>query len=121
MHRIGEISLIAVSAGVPASTAIFPGMVMLPAILGTAAVLITGIRSVFHWGENYLRFSQAREEVEGERRLYQVKAEPYANDDTRDQVLAAAITRIERDEMGRWVSVSAKAQESRGSDSKVTP
>jgi hypothetical protein len=66
------------------------------------------MRAVFHWQDNYLRFSGAREAVEAQRRLYYTGAEPYDNVATRDQVLAASISRIEQEEMGGWIKVAAE-------------
>lgn len=78
-----------------------------PAVLGGVVVVIIGLRSVFHWQDDYLRFSEAREAVEAERRLYYTGAEPYADPETRDQALAASATRIELREMGSWVQLAA--------------
>lgn len=79
----------------------------MPAILGGVVVVLTGLRSVFHWQDNYLRFSGAREAVEAERRLYNTGAQPYVDPVTRDQILAAAVSRIEQDEMAGWVKVAS--------------
>jgi methylphosphotriester-DNA--protein-cysteine methyltransferase len=70
--------------------------------------VLTGLRSIFHWKDNYLRFSGAREAVEAERRLYLTRAKPYDNDATRDQVLAAAVSRVEQEEMQGWIKVAAE-------------
>ena len=79
----------------------------MPAILGAVVVILSGLRSVFHWQDNYLRFSGAREAVEAERRLYETGAVPYADETSKDQILAAAVSRIEREEMAGWVKVAA--------------
>jgi hypothetical protein len=62
---------------------------------------------VFHWQDNYLRFSQAREAVEAERRLYNTGAKPYEDQATRDQILVEAVSRIEQTEMGNWLKIAA--------------
>ena len=99
--------MIVVSALVPLSAVVFPGNTIVPATLGSVVVVITGLRSVFHWHENYLRFSRAREAVEAERRRFRTGAEPYDDHRTREAVLAEAVTRIEQEETGQWVTMAA--------------
>jgi hypothetical protein len=77
-----------------------------PGDLGAIVVVLTGLRSVFHWQENYLRFSSAREAVNAELRLYNVGAEPYDTGSSRDQVLVKAVSRIEQNEMSTWVQIA---------------
>ena len=76
-YKISETALLIVAAAIPTSAAIAPGDAIVPAILGGVVVVLTGLRSVFHWQDNYLRFSGAREAVEAERRLYNTGAQPY--------------------------------------------
>jgi len=107
LYRATEISTIVVSALVPMSAVTLQDNVVVPAILGSIVVIITGLRSIFHWHENYLRFSHAREAVEAERRKYRVGAPPYADHGTRDATLVEEVTRIEQDEMGRWLQLAS--------------
>ncbi|MFE6622523.1 DUF4231 domain-containing protein [Streptomyces sp. NPDC057740] len=104
--RLTEILVLLVSAAIPVSAVLASTNAEVPAVLGGVVVVITGLRSVFHWQDDYLRFSEAREAVEAERRLYYTGAEPYADPETRDQALAASITRIEQREMGSWVQLA---------------
>lgn len=106
--RISESSLLIISAAVPATAAIEPHNAIPPAILGAIVVILSGLRGVFHWQDNYLRYSGAREAVEAERRLYRTGAKPYDDLGTRDQVLAASVSRIEQAEMGGWIKVAAE-------------
>jgi hypothetical protein len=106
-YKLAETAILLVAAAIPASAAIARDNTIIPAILGAAVVVLTGLRSVFHWQENYLRFSGAREAVETERRRYRTGAEPYADPATRDQVLVAEVSRIERDEMSGWVKTAS--------------
>jgi hypothetical protein len=108
LYRISETVLLLVSAAIPASAAIEPGNSIVPAILGSVVVVLSGLRAVFHWQDNYLRFSGAREALEAERRLYFTGAKPYEDPATRDQVLAAMVSRIEQEEMSGWVKVAAE-------------
>jgi hypothetical protein len=105
-YKLSEALIIVVSAAVPASAIVTPDNATAPAILGAIVVVLTGLRSVFHWQENYLRFSSAREAVNAELRLYNVGAEPYDTGSSRDQVLVKAVSRIEQNEMSTWVQIA---------------
>jgi len=107
-YRISETSVLVLSAAIPAAAAIVPHSAIIPAVLGAIVVVISGLRAVFHWQDNYLRFSAAREAVEAERRLYYTGTEPYEDPDTRDKVLAQTVSRIEQGEMGGWLKVAAQ-------------
>jgi Protein of unknown function (DUF4231) len=106
--RTSETGLLITAAAIPTAAALQPHNAIMPALLGAVVVILSGMRAVFHWQENYLRFSRAREAVEAERRLYYTDAMPYDSASTRDQVLAASVSRIEQDEMGGWIKVAAK-------------
>ena len=106
LYRVSETSLLAISASIPVTAAVMPNDATIPAILGASVAIIAGLRSVFHWQDNYLRFSEAREAVEAERRLYRTGAKPYEDPSTRDQILVSTITRIEHDEMSGWLKVA---------------
>lgn len=112
--RLSETLLLLFSAAIPVSAVLAFRTAEIPAVLGGIVVVITGLRSAFHWQDDYLRFSQAREAVEAERRLYYTGAEPYAARETRDQALAAAVTRIEQREMGTWVQLAGPRTETTG-------
>jgi hypothetical protein len=106
MYRISESTVLVVSAAIPVAATIAPHNAITPAVLGSFVVILSGLRAVFHWQENYLRFSGAREAVEAERRLYYTGAAPYDNADTREQQLASSISRIEQTEMWGWQKIA---------------
>jgi hypothetical protein len=108
LYKISESSLIATSAAIPIAALLAPGNSIVPGVLGAIVVIMTGLRAVFHWQENYLRFSAAREAVEGERRLFNTHAKPYDDPATRAQILVAAVSRIEQDEMKGWMQVATE-------------
>jgi hypothetical protein len=108
LYKALESLLILASAAVPIAALLDPQNSLIPGILGALVVVITGLRAVFHWQENYLRFSAAREAVEGERRLYRTYATPYDDAATRSQFLVAAVTRIEQEEMQGWLQVATE-------------
>jgi hypothetical protein len=107
-YRISETAILIVSAAIPAAAAIAPHSAIAPAVLGALTVILSGLRAVFHWQDNYLRFSGAREAVETERRLYYTSAKPYDDTATRDQVLASTVSRIEQEEMGGWIKIASE-------------
>jgi hypothetical protein len=107
-YRISETAVLIVSAAIPAAAAVSPHSAIVPAMLGATAVILSGLRAVFHWQDNYLRYSGAREAVEAERRLYHTGGEPYEDPATRDRILAASVSRIEQEEMGGWIKVAAE-------------
>ncbi|GHD23419.1 DUF4231 domain-containing protein [Streptomyces galbus] len=111
-YRITETLQLLVSAAIPVTAVLAPGEARVPALLGGVVVVLTGMRSVFHWQDDYLRFSQAREAVEAERRLYRTGSAPYDDESTRERALAAAVTRIEQGEMSAWSQlVSTRGRE----------
>jgi hypothetical protein len=106
-YKVSETVLLVVAAGIPTSAVLVQKSGTVPAILGALVVVLTGLRSIFHWQDNYLRFSAAREALEAERRSYNTRATPYDDEAARDQILAASVSRIERAEMGGWLQVAA--------------
>jgi hypothetical protein len=107
LYRTAELALLIVAAAIPASAVVFDGATI-PAVLGSAVVVLTGTRSIFHWQENYVGFSQARQAVEAERRAYRTRSAPYDVDATREQNLAAAVSRIEQEELRGWVKIATE-------------
>jgi len=106
LYRGSELAVIVISALIPLSAVVIVNNVAILALLGSIVVVITGLRSVFHWHENYLRFSRAREAVEAERRKYRIGVEPYSTVAERDMNLVQAVTRIEQEEMGNWLQLA---------------
>jgi hypothetical protein len=104
-YRLSEILFLVFSAGIPVAAVLWPDTAQIPALLGGALVLLTGLRNVYHWHDNYVRFSRAREAVNAERRFHAAGLAPYDDPATRDRELVAAVTRIEQEEMGQWVRV----------------
>jgi hypothetical protein len=106
-YKLTEIAVIAISAAIPATVAIAPSNTKLIAILGAVVATIAGLRSVYHWQDDYVRFSQAREALEAERRLYRISGGKYKNQETRDEVLVATVSQIEQDDMRRWANITS--------------
>jgi len=108
LYKSSETLVLVLAAAIPVSAAIWPGNAVPAAVLGALVVVLTGARSIFHWQENYLRFSKAREAVEAERRTYRIGAAPYDDPATRDAALAARVTGIEQEEMAGWIEVASQ-------------
>lgn len=111
LYKIVESAIILVGASIPVSALVEPGNSVVPGALGAAVVVISGLRGVFHWQDNYLRFSSAREAAEAERRGYRTRADPYGDDRTRAQLLVASITRVEQTEMRTWVKLVSQRRQ----------
>ncbi|WP_083911101.1 DUF4231 domain-containing protein [Nocardia takedensis] len=117
-YRFVEVAQLTAAALIPLSPIVLDGNTVVPAILGATIVVLTGIRSIFHWNENYLRFSQARELVQAARRAYAVGAAPYSDPTTRDEKLVAAVTAIEQSEMGAWLEIAGARRARTDQDSR---
>jgi Protein of unknown function (DUF4231) len=109
--RLSETILLLVSAAIPVSAVLRSGDARVPAILGAVVVVLSGLRSLFHWQEDYVRFSQAREAVEAERRRYRTASAPYGDPSSRERLLAGEVTRIEQQEMGVWVQLAGPSRD----------
>lgn len=107
-YKVSECLLIIIAAGIPVTAVVDRKDALVPAVLGAIVVVLSSLRGVFHWQENYLRFSRAREALEAERRSYLTSSAPYDDDSTKDQNLAAVVTRIEQEEMGTWLRIAAE-------------
>lgn len=111
-HKISTVAQLVLAATIPVSAAIAPTNAVVPAVLGAAIVIVSGLRTTFNWQENYIRFSAAREAVEAQRRLYHTGAAPYDDPQTRDRILAAQVTAIEREEMDTWFKIVTESKPS---------
>ncbi len=107
-YQVSECLTLVLAAAVPVTAALSPGEAFLPAVLGGLVVVLTGLRTVYHWQENYLRFSAAREAIEHHRRLYRTGAPPYDDLFERDKVLVARVSEIEHVETGQWIQVASE-------------
>lgn len=94
-----EVVMLLVSAGVTVSGAVSHDNTLPATFLGAVAVVLTGFRQLFRWQENYIRWTKATQDLTEQRNLYEIKARPYDNEDTRDQELMAAVHSIISKEM----------------------
>ncbi|MFD8869166.1 DUF4231 domain-containing protein [Streptomyces sp. NPDC059590] len=105
-YRLSETAILAISSSIPLSAVFVPENSALPAVLGAVIVIISGLRSIFYWHDNYIRFSGAREAVEAERRRYKMNVAPYDDPSTKAATLAENVTQIEQGEMNNWMKAA---------------
>lgn len=96
-----ESLLLVAGASIPV-TAAFTSSRGVPAVLGGVVVVLTGLRVVFQWRENWLRFSAACGQLETARQLYAQRTDRYAAED-RDVELVREVRAIETAETQGWV------------------
>ncbi|MFL6167573.1 MAG: DUF4231 domain-containing protein [Ornithinibacter sp.] len=75
-----ETLLVVLGAAIPVSIAITDNQV-LPAVLGGAIVVVTGLRRIYNWQENWARFSGVCALLETEGAKFTHRREPYNNPD----------------------------------------
>jgi hypothetical protein len=107
MARTGELVAIIGSSSVAVVVAIWPNAHFAPALLGLLVATAAGANNVFHWRENYLRYSVAREALNRQMRLYRASLTPYDNESTRDGILVQEVSAIEETEMAGWVQIAS--------------
>jgi hypothetical protein len=102
-----EILVLVVAAAVPISGIITPGDARLASILGAVVVVLSGLRTLFNWRENWSRFAVAASGLKAEIRTYAVGGEPYDDPATRDARLVDRVNAIERAEVQGWIVLKA--------------
>jgi Protein of unknown function (DUF4231) len=115
--QIAEVVLLVFSSSVPVAGILTPHDARLPAILGAIVVLLTGLRTVFHWRDNWMRFTFACREIKAEMRIYDLGAYPYDDPATRDAVLTAKINDVEKAETSSWMTLGGPDSASRDTKS----
>lgn len=109
-YRILEITLLIVGASISVAALAWPGNGVPAAVLGGIVVVLTGLRQVFHWQENYVRFTGACQALKQERRRYDVGDPPYDDPNLRDRKLMDVVNTVEAQETQGW----AQLMESKG-------
>ena len=104
-HRVLEVALLVVGASISVFALAWPGNGVPAAVLGGVVVVLTGLRQVFHWQENYVRFTSAWQTLKQERRRYEVGEPPYDDSATRDQELMEVVNTIEAKETQGWAEL----------------
>jgi hypothetical protein len=105
-HQVLEVTLLIVGASISVVALAVPKSSGLStAILGAIVVVLGGLRQVFRWHENYVRFTHACQSLKAERRRYHVGQDPYGNTATRDKLLLEALNRVEGEETRGWTEL----------------
>jgi Protein of unknown function (DUF4231) len=103
--QISELILLAASAAVPVAGILTPGDARPAAIIGAGVVVLTGLRSVFHFYDNWTRFGWACSVIRTELRLYAAAVAPYDDPETRDGILLRKINSTELTETSQWMTL----------------
>jgi hypothetical protein len=111
--RMSELALLITGAMIPTSTALTDDA-RVPALLGALVVILTGLRPIFHWNDNWLRFTEACIELETQRRFYLQGIEPYNGAD-KDTLLIRNVRGIEAEETRGWAVLRASQKPSSAS------
>jgi uncharacterized protein DUF4231 len=114
-YRVLEVALLIVGASISVAALAWPGNGVPAALLGGIVVVLTGLRQVFHWQENYVRFTWAYQTLKQERRRYDVGEPPYNDPSLRDRKLMEVVNSVEARETQGWAEVldSKTGQQSR--------
>ena len=103
--QASELILLAASAAVPVAGIMTPGDARPAAIIGAGVVVLTGLRSVFHFYDNSTRFGWACSVIRTELRLYAAAVAPYDDPQTRDGILLRKINSTELTETSQWMTM----------------
>ncbi|WP_242908340.1 DUF4231 domain-containing protein [Actinomadura terrae] len=103
-----ELSSLLVAATIPVSAVVWKSSTV-AAVLGAVLVLVTGIRQVVGWHENWMSFSQTRHQIEKEIALYDMKHGPYGQAEDPRALLCATVLEIAEGEGQRWTARRAQA------------
>jgi hypothetical protein len=115
-YRFVEVALVVVGASISLVALVVPNNGLPAAVLGGLVVVLTGLRKIFHWDENYIRFTEACSALVAARRQYRVGSPPYQDPGTRDHELVKVINMVEERETRGWVEIMQQA--ARGTQDK---
>lgn len=104
-YRLLEMALLVVGASISVAALAWPGNGVPAAMLGGVVVVLTGLRQVFHWQENYVRFTSACLTLRHERRRYDVGEPPYHDVALRDRRLMEVVNSVEAKETHGWAEL----------------
>lgn len=105
-YLISEVGLLVASTAVPVVGILSPHDARGPAVIGAIVVMLSGLRSIFHWRDNWIRFTVAGAAIKSELRLYDSEAAPYADASTRLASLVSRLNTIEMNETQAWTTLT---------------
>jgi hypothetical protein len=107
-YKVLEISVLVAAALIPVTTVVTDRWVT--ALLGAVVVVLTGLRSIFTWQEDWLRFTEAWQQLEFARTRYVHDLPPYDDPATRDASLVQRVQEVQASETRGWLSLRADAR-----------
>ncbi|MEV4349113.1 DUF4231 domain-containing protein [Actinoplanes sp. NPDC049596] len=110
-YQISETLLIVFAAAISASVA-FTDDARVPAVLGGLVVVLTGLRTLFRWHDNWIRYIETMVQLEAEWARYQHRVGDYATPE-REALFVQAVKQLELSETQGWVGLRRTAQEAR--------
>jgi hypothetical protein len=113
-YKVLEIALLVVAALVPVTTVVTDRWVT--ALLGAVVVVLTGLRSIFTWQDDWLRFTETWQQLQFARNRYVHGLPPFDDPATRDATLVERVQQIQASENRGWLSLRADARSRDRSD-----
>ncbi|SNY33868.1 DUF4231 domain-containing protein [Paractinoplanes atraurantiacus] len=110
-YQVSETLLIVFAAAIPASVA-FTDDARVPAVLGGLVVVLTGLRTLFRWHDNWIRNIETMVQLEAEWARFRHRLDDYDKAD-REALFVQAVKGIELSETQGWVGLRRTAQEAR--------
>lgn len=114
LYHLDEVAILVFAALVPAATALkYSSSVTV--LLGTAVVILTGLRPIFRWRDDWVRFTEASMQLITELELYRFRVGYYEAAD-RDQRLIQQVRSIEAAETQGWLRMRRASAQHEPSD-----
>jgi hypothetical protein len=110
-YQISETLLIVCAAAIPASVA-FTDDSRVPAVLGALVVVFGGLRTLFRWHDNWIRYIETVVQLEAEWARFRHRLGDYARPD-REATFVQAVKQLELAETQGWMSLRRSAEETR--------
>jgi hypothetical protein len=117
-HKVLEVTLLVFAALVPVSAVVTEPWVT--ALIGAIVVVLTGMRSIFSWQEDWLRFTEAWQQLQFARTLYVNRLPPYDDDATRVTRIVNRVQEVQAAETSGWLALRA-ADKRRAADAPPRP
>jgi hypothetical protein len=100
-HHTLELVNLLLAAAIPATLALgAPAAV--PALFGAGVVVCGGLRQIFDWHPNWIRFTQVKSEIERQVALFGAALPPYVRSEHAARTLVAAINETIQADLAGW-------------------
>jgi hypothetical protein len=100
-----ELVNLLLAAAIPATLAL-GASAAIPALLGAGVVVCGGLRQIFDWHANWIRFAQVRSEIERQVALFGAGLPPYSRSENAARVLVATVNEIDQADLAGWAARS---------------